>query len=73
MATEVFGRIGESELHEERSFGSFNRNKDDDFQEFSEDVEEHEATELSKIKKEYNDRLEDDSLDLDSCDKLTRD
>lgn len=71
MVTEVFNRIGESEMHEgSNSFGRFNRDNDS-----SEPVHKIESTSkpISDAKKEFFEHLEDDSLTIDTCENANRD
>jgi hypothetical protein len=70
MVTEVFSRIGEEELH---SGGpGFNKRKDEEedyLDEFNE--VESRSKPITNIKKEFFESLEDESLDVDTCSKLT--
>ena len=76
MATEVFTRRGEEESHfDDSNSQGFNRYDNSEEDEVSEDLIKVESgsKNLCKAKKEYHEALEDDSLDLDTCNKLNHD
>ena len=75
MATEVFNRIGEEELHSENEY--FYKKKREENEGFttsktSEKIESI-SKPITKAKKEFFEHLEDDSLTLDICSKLNHD
>lgn len=72
MATEVFNNIGESEIYSENpKFFKRHREVDDGFE------APHKIESVSKpitdAKKEFFEQLNDDSLTVDTCSKLTHD
>jgi hypothetical protein len=72
MAVEVFNRIGEAEMHESSSnFYKRQREDNDDF----EPVHKIESSSkpISNAKKEFLKHLEDDSLTIDTCEKMNHD
>ena len=72
MATEVFNNIGEEELHSENSnFFKRQRQENDEF-EPSNEIESS-SKPITEAKKEFLKHLEDDSLTLDTCDRLNHD
>ena len=72
MATEVFGRIGESEIYSENP--NFYRRK----KEYDDIPEKHIKVEstskpLTEAKKEFLEHLEDESLSVDTCSRINHD
>lgn len=74
MVTEVFNRIGEAEMHESsNSFERFNKfNRDDDSSESVHKIESG-SKKLTEAKKEFFENLENDSLTIDTCEKVNHD
>lgn len=72
MATEVFNRIGEAEIHsEDYNFYNRTRGKNNGFE--TSDKIEFTSKPISKAKKEFLKHLENDSLTIDTCSKLNQD
>jgi DNA phosphorothioation-dependent restriction protein DptG len=69
MATEVFNNIGESEMHDGPSFGN-NRGRYQRDEPFESEDKEEVIKPMSEAKKEYFENLKEDSLTLDTCDKI---
>ena len=69
MATEVFNRIGEEEIHSENP-NSYKRQKEENDEFESLDKIESESKPITEAKKEFFEHLEDDSLTIDACSRL---
>jgi hypothetical protein len=72
-SNEVFNRIGESESHDNPT--NYYKKHDSDYDESSKSVEKNESTSNPVVaaKKEFITGLEDESLTLDTCSRLTHD
>ena len=80
MATEVFNNIGESEIYSENPFFKRQRKEFDGFESFetSDKIDKIEKVEsvskpITEAKKEFFEHLNDESLTIDACEKLTHD
>lgn len=76
MSTEVFNRIGESEIHSENpNFHKRTWEENDGFEESDESSKtiESQSKPLVEAKKEFLEHLEDDSLTVDTCGNLNKD
>ncbi|MFH1358887.1 MAG: hypothetical protein ABIH37_03305 [archaeon] len=72
-STEVFNSIGESEGYSENSNFHKHHNEDSSMFEVSDEKVESIAKPLTSSKKEFIKQLNDDSLTIDTCSKLTHD
>lgn len=73
--TEVFGSIGEGESFSENPFNKRNGNERDSANSKSDEEIENESDVKpdTEAKKEFIKHLQDDSLSLDTCDKINHD
>ncbi|MGV8152471.1 MAG: hypothetical protein ACP5OG_05300 [Candidatus Nanoarchaeia archaeon] len=76
MVTEVFNRRGESEIYESSENNRFNRyKKSEDSEELNDsDIKiESQSKPLFNAKKQFFEKIKDESLTLDTCESINHD
>jgi len=74
MATEVFNRIGESEIYSEKPNFNKRYSRDESIDDDEPQIKiESSSKPLTEAKKEFLEHLEKDSLTIDTCEKITHD